>query len=70
MPHNKDKLKISECDKEWLEQQHLAENCRCGNKGIWVLVVDSFGFASLTDRRRRTVGPFCNYCVKREFESS
>lgn len=70
MPHNKDKLKISECDKEWLEQQKLPELCRCGRRGIWVLIVDSLGIACLTDRRKRTVGPFCNFCVKREFESS
>jgi hypothetical protein len=70
MPHNKEKLKISECDQEWLEKQNLPEKCRCSRKGIWVLIVDSFGFAHLSDKRKRTVGPFCNKCVKREFESS
>lgn len=70
MPHNKDKWKISDMDEDWLAKQKLPDKCRCGNKGIWILGVDSLGIAYLSDKRVRIVGPFCNKCVKREFESS
>jgi hypothetical protein len=68
MPHYKDKRKISECDEEWLKRQTLAPLCRCGNKPIWVLSVGAYSSNGI--RHPATVGPFCNKCVKREFESS
>lgn len=68
MPHYKDKLKISELDKEWLEKQNLPEKCKCGRKGIWVLSVGAYSTNGF--RYPASVGPFCNFCVKREFESS
>lgn len=70
MPHNKNKLKITELDEEWLKEQNLPAKCKCGKTPIWVVVVDSLGIAALSDRRMRTVGPFCNNCVIRQFSSS
>lgn len=68
MPHFKYKWKINELDENWLKKQNLADKCRCGNKPVWVLSVGAYTSNGI--RHPATVGPFCNKCVKREFESS
>jgi hypothetical protein len=68
MPHYKDKWKISDLDEDWYKKQSLPDKCRCGNKPIWALSVGAYSTNGFNNPA--IVGPFCNKCVKREFESS